>query len=231
MGDRYLTALERRIFFNGQFVRRNRTNEDTRFTSVELIPGDEPAEATNKLYQLEDGRLVWSGAGPTLNTNIVENIPEELEPGEKVWVTDTQSEWIGASNVFFPTLDEGTPWPTKGYKEYIAHLNQDDDDPTVTAVVKNEFDFDVEHSKEDNGVFSVNLTGITGDDMGNPSKLELFAIEGSNYLPGTGIFSANMTEGDFLEARYNSVDMADGQVADDINSNYGVSFKYYPPLP
>lgn len=62
------------------------------------------------------------GGGGSLT--IVEDIPEQLLPGQKVWCVATQSEWIGADpdNGIFPTLAEGTPWPLVGYKSVVFKI-------------------------------------------------------------------------------------------------------------
>ncbi len=66
---------------------------------------------------------------------IVAEIPTTLEPQQRVFVTATGSEWIGAdpANGLFPTLTEGTPWPAKGYKELYAEILLDDGEPSFAV--------------------------------------------------------------------------------------------------
>ncbi|MCH8567625.1 MAG: hypothetical protein LAT67_05150 [Balneolales bacterium] len=68
-----------------------------------------------------DEWLPLGGSGGGSTTQVVNNIPTTLDPGQRVWVKETQSEWIGANEDFFPTLDPGTPWPVRGYK--VVDLN------------------------------------------------------------------------------------------------------------
>lgn len=76
-----------------------------------------------------------------IEIEIVQDIPTTLLPRQKVWCVATQSEWIGADpdNGVFPTLQEGTAWPVRGYKELACSITELEDEDPVLVIQKSDF--------------------------------------------------------------------------------------------
>lgn len=166
---------------------------------------------------------------------IVEEIPTTLEPQQRVFVTATNSEWIGAdpANGLFPTLDAGTPWPVKGYKEVsVAYEQIGTNDPSKRTDVKEVNDgVDYDFLRDSVGRYDfMLLSGEKFSDAAvNIPTIGLEAEDGTKFYayPSTPLEAGG---NDYIRVQtYENLLLSDTVLADQYVGIYTINLKFYPP--
>jgi hypothetical protein len=91
---------------------------------------------TEKLTALDGSALVGV---PNQSYQVVDGIadlPASIPVGVQILTRDSGTMWRGLV-AGESSLPAGTPWPVKGYKEYLAYINQFDTDNPIPAIIQN----------------------------------------------------------------------------------------------
>jgi hypothetical protein len=68
--------------------------------------------------------------------NGIADLPASISVGVQILTRDSGTMWRGLV-AGESSLPAGTPWPVKGYKEYLAYINQFDTDNPIPAIIQN----------------------------------------------------------------------------------------------
>ena len=96
-----------------------------------------PSGTPDMVFGVKDGAIV-KGVFMSQITPMLEELPDAdaEKAGRKFILAETGEEWTYARAGQFGTLEAGTPWPVKGYKELMVLISQSGTDTPTFNVIK-----------------------------------------------------------------------------------------------
>ena len=161
-----------------------------------------------------------------VNTPVLESLPDvdASKAGRKFWLNGTL--WTYAKEGQFGALAVGTPWPVKGYKEYVAMITQSATDNPTATVEKNDLGVTISYVRTFPG--SALYTGTYSTSINRIPLLEITSVFRQIGAGETGlnlITANNIADFSFI-TRSTSGTIVD--MAADSGKVY-LSIRLYPP--